>query len=327
MDDKELENLHEQLLNRKCYTMADVVKGSLDSGSEGRSSASILEAIEKSPFYRAAAKHTKSTDATAAINELSSVVLEAPAPDAIGRSLARVIETTKESIKVRLPARGKAVGTSRGNKSTSKGQRESFVTITPDKEIEASDEWDLNYIEDSDWDVAAEEAQAVSVALKEKESQLIIDHLKNITATSLAGGGLTGAATAGTLTYDDLATLWGKVKAGNFTPDVCAMHPDQATDLFKDSDFKNQLILGEFLDFANGKFGRTILGFTIMVSSQITAQHVYMLDSKMVALYALRRDSLITPYEKPPKITGIEISSRYGLGTGRAAALARMEDA
>lgn len=324
---QELEKLHANLLNRKCYTMADVIKGSLDEGSDGQSSTEILRKFKSSPWYGMISRHTKSQDATAAINELSSVVLEAAVPDAIGRDLARVIETKRDSIKVRLPSAGKARSTSKGKLTTSKGQRETFVTLTPDKEIEASEEWDRNYLEDADWDVASEEAAEVARSLAEKESSLIITQLKNVAAADLAGGGNLGAITAGTLTFNDLANLWGRVKAENFSPNVVAMHPDQATDLFKDADFKNQLILGEFLDFENGRFGRTILGFTILVSSLMTQQHVYMLNSNLAVLYALKRDRLAIPYEKPPHTSGIQISSRYDLKDGRTKAFARMIDA
>ena len=328
-DHKELENLHEKLLNRKCHTMADVIAGGLD-GKEGQSSSEIVKSFGNSAFMQSFKKssHAKSTDTTAAINELSNIVIDAAAPDAIGRELVRVIETTKESLKVRLPSRGVAVdGDGRGTKGNSRGQRESYVTLTPDKELEVSEEWDRSFIEDADWDVASEEAAELSRALQEKESAMIITHLEAVSAGSLAGGANVGAATAGTLTFDDLATLWGTVKAENFTPNVVAMHPDQATDLFKDSDFKNQLILGEFLNYEEGKFGRTILGFDILVSSLVTAQRVLMLDSTKTLLYALRRDSLSIPYEKPPNISGMQISSRYDKQDGRSAAFARMIDA
>ena len=327
MDQFELGDLHKKLLNRRCYSMADVIKGGMDTGDNKKSSQQILAEFQKSPFYRQAAKHAKSQDATAAINELSGIVLDAAAPDAIGRNFVRVIETVRESIKVRLPSRGKAKKTGRKTITTSRGQRETFVTLTPDKEFEASDVWDTNYLEDADWDVASEEAAETARALKELESLEIITHIQAIAAASLATGALVGATTAGTLAYADLVNLWSAVRGENFAPDKIYMHTDQAGDLFKDTDFKDSTLLGEFIDIALGHFGRTILGVDIFVSTQVPATEVTMVDSKIGVLYCLRRDSMVTTFELPPNESGIQISTRYDLKDGRTKAIARMEDA
>ena len=326
-DQFELENLHKQLLNRKCHTMADVIRGAMDTGDNKVSSDQIKAAMVKSPFYTQIKKHTKAQDATAAINELSGIVIDAAAPKAIGREFVRVIETVKESIKVRLPSRGFARKTGRKTSTTSRGQRETFVTLTPTDEFESRDVWDTNYLEDADWDVASEEAAETSRALKELESQTIIDHIQAVATGSLASGGLISAATAGTMAYADLVNLWAAIQAANFSPNKVYMHPDQAGDLFKDSDFKDSTILGEFVDIATGRFGRTILGTDIFVSTQVPATEVTMLDSNIAVLYALRRDSMVTTFDLPPNETGIQISTRYALGDGRSAAIARTEDA
>ena len=142
--------------------MADIIGGAADTGDNKVSSEQVQQAMLKSPFYNQIRKHTKAQDATAAINELTNIVLDAAAPNAIGREFVRVIETVKESIKVRLPSRGKARKTGRKTSTTSRGQRETFVTLTPDKEFESRDIWDTNYLEDADWDVASEEAAETS---------------------------------------------------------------------------------------------------------------------------------------------------------------------
>ncbi len=323
----ELEDLHKKLLNRKCYTMADVIKGGMETGDNNVSSQQVLTEFQKSPFYKSIAKHTKAQDATAAINELTGIVLDAAAPDAIGREFVRIIETVKESIKVRLPSRGKARRTGRKTSTTSRGQRETFVTLTPDKEFESRDIWDTNYLEDADWDVASEEAAETSRALKELESQEIIDHIQAIATASLATGALVSAVAAGTMSYADLVNLWSAIRGENFHPDKVYLHTDQAGDLFKDSDFKDSTILGEFVDIAAGRFGRTILGVDIFVSTQVPATEVTMVDSKIGVLYALRRDSMVTTFELPPNETGIQISTRYAIENGRTKSIGRIEDA
>jgi len=323
---KELLDLHEQLLNRKCYTMADAIEGGLD-GKEGQDSQSLIKEAMRSPLFEKAMLHAKSTDITAGINELSGVILDAAAPNAIGRELVRIIETQKTSTKVRLPAKGSAQKGSRGNKTKSLGTREAFITLTPDKEFEVSEEWDRNYLEDAEWDVASQEAADLAVSLKELESQEIIDTLEATAAGNLATGAVISADTAGTFTYNDMVDLWAAVRSEDFTPNKCAMHTDQLSDLFKDSDFKDNLILGELLDIGTGKFGRTILGCDVLSSSQVTQQHVMMLDNSRTLLYCLRRDTLAAPYEKPPHTTGLQLSTRYDIAAGQSKAMSQMEDA
>lgn len=327
MQQLELEDLHKKLLNRNCHTMADVIRGGADTGDNKVSSKQVIDSFSKSAFFPLIAKHTKSQDATAAINELTNIVIDAPAPKAIGREFVRTIETVKESIKVRLPSRGKARKTGRKTSSTSRGQRETFVTLTPSDEFESRDVWDTNYLEDADWDVASEEAAETSRVLKELESQTIIDHIQAIATASIATGALVSAATGGTLAYADLVNLWAAIQGEDFTPDRVYMHTDQAGDLFKDSDFKDSTILGEFVDIATGHFGRTILGVDIFVSTQVPKTEVTMVDSKIAVLYALRRDGMVTTFELPPNETGIQISTRYDLQNGRSKAVARIEDA
>ena len=320
--------LHKSLLNKKAYSMKDVITGGAANAADGDvSSKQIVQGFENSPFYKSFKKHSKgSSDSTAGINELTSFVLEFAAPNAIGRQLARVIETQKESVKVRLPSKGVAVPTSRGFKTTSRGERESFVTLTPDKELESSDQWDTNYIEDADWDVAAGEAAETMRALKELESSIIIAYIAAITASSLASGALHSAATTNTTSWADLVDMWAKVKAEDFTPNVCAMNPLQLADLLKVEIFYNSLMLGDFVNLDTGMIGRSLLGFDVLVSSQITAGHVYMLDRNLVALYCLRRDAVMKTYELPPNESGVQVTTRYDLKTGRSKALIRMQD-
>ena len=327
MDQFELEDLHKKLLNRNCHTMADVILGAKDTGDNKVSSQQVRTAMEKSPFYAQIMRHTKAQDATAAINELTGIVIDASAPNAIGREFVRIIETTKESIKVRLPSRGFARKTGRKTSTTSRGSRETFVELTPNDEFESRDVWDTNYLEDADWDVASAEAQETSRAIKELESQTIIDHIQAVSTANLASSGLVSAASAGAMAYADLVNMWSAIQAENFTHDKVYMHPDQAGDLFKDSDFKDSTILGEFVDIATGHFGRTILGVDIFVSTQVPATEVTMLDSNIAVFYCLRRDAMVTTFDLPPNETGIQISTRYALDDGRSASIARIEDA
>ena len=163
--------------------------------------------------------------------------------------------------------------------------------------------------------------------MKELESQSIIDHIQAIATASLATDALVSAATAGTMAYADLVNLWSAIGGENFAGNKVYMHTDQAGDLFKDSDFKDSTILGEFVDIATGHFGRTILGVDIFVSTQVPQTEVTMVDSNIGVLYALRRDSMVTTFDLPPNETGVQISTRYAIEDGRTKAIARIEDA
>lgn len=321
----EIEELRQKLKENKHFKLANA----LSDNDKDISSSEILEGYAKSKLVHALSKkeHTASSDVTAGITELSTIILEAPAPAAIGRSLVRVVNTLKESVKIRLPRRGKAVSTARKNLSTSQGERNSFLTITPDKEIEASEEWDDNYLEDADHDVAAREAAELSRSHDEAETAKIIAELEAVPASVLAGGGNVSAITPGTFTYNDMVNLWGKVGSENRTATVIAMHTDQLTNLFKDPDFKDQHILGEFLDIKRGMFGSTILGMQVFASTLIPAGHVYALDADMVLMWVLRRDKLAKAWEIPPSKNAMQISSRYGSGIGRPEGFARMINA
>lgn len=332
----QLKTYSKSLSNRRCYTMADVLSGkdteaadialTLHSAKDNR----LIKAIMKDPVFKAKYeenKHTLGEEATAAINELSQTAIDAAAPNAIGRDLVRLIETTKESVKIRLKALGNAKPSDRAKKTYSKGQRNSYITITPDDEIESSDEWDLKFVEDSDWNILAEETEEVARACRQKETSLIIADLEGVSAGDLAGGATVDSATNGTLAWGDFTKLWGAVAAADFTPNKTALNPNQAADLFATEQFVNSLMLGDFVDLSRGIFGRTILGTDVLVSSLITNGKASMLDSTKVIQYVLRRDMMVTTWENTKDSEfGVKCSNRYGKDFGRKSALIRCDD-
>ena len=335
----QLEQLSTKLHNRRCYTNADALMGKQDAKT-GENLGKGLKALYGSDFVRlikadpnfSNIMKTKGYDVgqedTAAINELVTQIIEAPTPDAIGRDLVRIIETTKETIKVRKPSLGKARKTSRGKKTTSKGMRNAFVSITVDDEYEASDDWDMNYLEDSEWNVAAEETEEVDRAVMQLETEDIEADLQAIADADLATGAEIGAASAGTFAWADFCNLWGAVASENFSPDKTAMNPLQMADAFKVDQFVNSLMLGDFVDLSVGRFGRTVLGTDVLSSSLITATDVFMLDANAAVILALRRDQLVTTYQDDKEHEfGVQVSTRYGRAYGHKNAVARMDDA
>lgn len=313
--------------NRRCYTMADVMKGSDADGG-------FSDLVEKSyshPFLKAMRKSNNALTAVDAnaLGELSNIIIGAPAPDAIGRQLVIKVDTVKPSVRFRKPKLAKAYDTNIGGEKTeSIGERYDWVDINCNLGAEASEEWSLDFVEDAEWDVLSAEAAAIGEAVKVRETEKILATYEGIADGSLAGGAAVSAASAGTTSYADLVNLWGKVKAQNRTPNVCFMHPDQFTDLWKDEKFISSLFFGEFVDKSRGVFGRSILGFDIVVSSLVTATHVYMVDTKRAVGFPLRRDTLVVPYDPTGKKTmaGVQATTRFGLGVLDSAAVARMND-
>ena len=295
--------------HRECHTMRDVIVGNtVDVNSD-------LQAWQNNPLLKVYRRtHNAQQDATAGIQELSSMVLEARRPDAIGRDLVRLFETTHDAVKIRKPAKGKAVKTDRGTLSIqSKGERNEFITITPDDEIEASEEWDLKFLEDAEWNVASSQAASIAADLQELETEQIFKQLKAITNANAAGR--VNKADTASLTADHLIDAWGLVKEQNATPDCCTMHPKDLTKLLKDDDFKDSTLLGEFANYSMGMVGM-FMGMQMFVSSLHPENEIYVFDKNRVLMMALRRDRLVTPYEMAPHTMGIQISTRYGFAHG-----------
>ena len=315
-----------ELKERRCYSMKNVID---QTPIDGMDVQSIHNSLLNSPFAKSlvAKKHDASTDAIAAIVELSSIVLEASTPNLIGRQLVRIIETTAASVKIRRKGLGKAVDTKRGAKGASRGGRHSYSTLTPDDEMEASDRWDRTFLEDAEYDVAREEAADIGVAHDIIETEKIIKFLDDIPANQLAGGALVQAVTANTFTYDDIVNLWTQITERDETPNTLVLNPAQYADLLKEEDFKDSLIFGDYLDIKNGKYGGLILGVQILVSSLMKAGTVFMMDTSKTAFYCIRRDKVINGFQPTMNLFELQVSTRYALDKGVPAAFSKMSNA
>ena len=266
------------------------------------------------PLMKQWAKHTAGHDLTAGIEELSSMVLQAKRASHIGTNLINRFNTTSDSIKVRVPTVGKAVKTEAGKISiASHGARNGFITLTPDTELEASEEWDLKFLEDSEWNVSAQQAAEVGISLRQLESQFFIDKLISVTTAGSAGLVTKGANAA--LTPDMLLTAWGNVLTKNGDANTLVLNPAQVVELLKNSEFKNQLILGQFANYQQGQVGM-FLGMQLYVSTQIPAGAAYAFDKSRLLLAVYRRDRLMVPFSNKVHSHGIQVSSRLGVEFG-----------
>ena len=327
---------------RRCHSLANVIrnqdtddkgKGKKTDSLEKLMSSFLINNIKNDPAFKAkldalyGSSHTAAQEGTAAINELSSTIIDFGKPNSIGRSIVHVIETSRESVKIRKPEKAVARKTGRGKKTTSRGLTNTYETVTPTLYFEDSESWDQTFVEDTDWNVMAEETAEVVRSVSELESQTLIDIIEAITAANLASGGLISATTGGTLSWTDICNLWGAVADENFLPDAFFAKNTQLADLFKEEEFTNSLMLGDFVDLSVGKFGKTILGAQALGSSLVTATEITMLDSTKVLHYVLRRDEMLRTWEdEKDDEFGVAVSTRYGTQLGRENAAARSED-
>ena len=319
--------LHSKLQNRQCITNAVLFDDDNPNQLKEYKASDIVQLKDNGlvkALQRTTTKHTASSNETAGINELSNILLEEPAPDAIGRMLVHVIETMKQSLKIRISKQGKAVKTSRAKRSVSFGDKPEYLTFIPDKEFEVNDEWDQNYLEDADHDVAASQARMLSTAMQTLETEVILDELNAVPNADLAGGAEVNQAEAGSLKFIDLVNLWERVKTENHSPNSLAMSPKSYASLLKDTVFIDTTLYGEFIDRDTGMFGMMLFGLQIYVSSLVGTK-VYCLDSMQVIMYVLRRDAMMRNWtEGRANKDGIQISTRYDIGVGLPEAMSRM---
>ena len=254
--------------------------------------------------------NTAGQDIVAGIEELSSTILSIRRPASIGQSLVRRFNSMRETIKVRSPIRGKGVKTNRaGVDPLSKGQRQGFITLTADEEFENSDEWDRAYVETAEYNVMAAQTQELGQNHTEDISQYLVDQVKSVKTADSAG--LVAFNNSATLTPDMLITAWGNILSQNGDANSLVMHPDRAVDLLKNSEMKNQLVLGQFANYSEGRLGM-FLGMQIYLSTQVPKREAYAFDKSRYLWGLWRRDRLVVPFTPGPNRTLLSITSRLG---------------
>ena len=305
------------LQKRKCHNMASLFSNDL---IEGRPGNEIGVELMNSGFFaiaraNSAKFHNRSQGATADLIELSNVIHDAPAPYAIGEMLVRKYPMMTESKKIRIRDRGKAVKTGRGGFSRGRGGTNTFVKLSPEDILEDHDSWDREYLEDSDWDVAMDEAMAITKGLNELCSKVIIDKLDNIAASKTATGSLYTGVVLGKLALDDIIKMRAQMHNINTVPNALVLSSIEAGDLLQDDDFKDERLYGSYVDKNEGYLGK-ILGLDVWETTQIASGHILMLDINEVLAMGVRRDKLMESYQETKNGNtkyGIRISTRYDL--------------
>lgn len=285
-----------------------------------------IDNYQNSGFFKSWAKSQKNTaesDTTMGVKTLLSTVLEPPGPKTIGRSMVRITETVDQSVIIRLPKLAVAGKTARELKGLSTGERNVPLTLTPNLEIEASDEYDDNYLEDSPWNVAQREAAAVSRAHDILETQTIIDFYDKLAIAKLATGAVLKPKTQNEFSWDDIVNMWESL--GDFNGNILAVGKDAYAQLLKQQDFKDTTIFGSAVDFANGIIGTNLAGFVIMWSTAIPTKKVYAIDTEQAGQYVIRRNKILKTFRPAHNKEQVFVSTRFDLKLGRDASIARMD--
>ena len=271
-----------------------------------------VESWVKSPLYGKLKKHTAATDDTSAIADLSAQVLDYSNPDYIGREVCAIHTTTMESQKVRMPTRGRAVATSSNVTSIqASGASNEFIEIKAEKEFIGKEEWNRQQLEDASSYIVAQQTQAVADAL------MLLDFLYTLRTDSKIAGRITKTGDAATASADVLIDLWEKVKVKDRQPNAYVMSPTTYATLMKDDDIKNSFQLGGYSrDYSTGDMG-TFMGSRFLVSSLVKNDYIACLDTSIVLIYLIRRDSLpLMGHDQANDIHTFRLSTRYGLSKG-----------
>lgn len=286
-----------------------------------------LDALEKSGFMKSYNKshHTVGSDNLAGVVELLNDTINTPTPATVGRSLVNIIHSTTETVKIRLPKLAIASNTD-GNstgKGNSVGERNDFLTLHADKAIEDSEQYNDNDIEDMPWNLAQSQVKAIAIGHDIKETQKILDFYNTLTLPELATGAVLTPVTQNSISWSDIVNLW--VALGNFTGTALMMSKTDYGKLIKDDDFKDQTILGEFVDPTTGAFGMTILGLTIWVSTLQANNKILAIDTASAGQYLLKRDKVLKSHQSDIDEFKLQVSSRFDLKLGRAGSVALLD--
>jgi len=287
----------------------------------------MIRRAEINPFFQRALKEGLYADMSQALGEVHSVVIEAAKKMAVGRDIMWIVPTRQPLVRFYLAKRGKAwrIGET---KPLAVGERFSKTDLELKYEYAYAAEWTKDYLEDVPFNVLQRNVADIGQILEEQLTTDIKTLYEAVAAGNLASGAEISAETANKLAWADLVNARQAIVKEGFKPDVAIVHPDQIADLWKDDKFIHGFYFGEKVDVERGVLGTTYLGFKIVECDIFTATKVHMLDTRYAAACILRRDLLTEPYENPAELTsGVIGSMRYGMGTLRTKALARITGA
>ena len=182
------------------------------------------------------------------------------------------------------------------NKSTSN------IDFTLDEEYGIQTTWTRSHLEDASWDVLAEQTQNAGYAIKKKLIELCIAPIAALTST-LAGGGIVDLSSS--ITWAEFTGLCARVDAAGTGPaDYAVCSPTIYWQLLLLDQFVNSLYAGTDEVMRSG-IAKTTLGVTVIRSSDMEADAIFVLNSKKAVGLVTRRAIKVEPFEHPE-------SNQYG---------------
>ena len=262
------------------------------------------------------------SDAAQALGKVYDLAVEAAQKMAVGRDIVWVVPTGSPKVRFYLSKRGAAWRVSEGPPLQTP---EHFDTV----DVSVSYEYGYDalfsqaYLEDVPFNVIERAVKDAAQLLEEQLTKDAVSLYEGITASDLAGGAEISADAAGKLGWADLVEAWTAVRKAGYSPDVALVHPDQVADLWNDDKFIHSFYFGNSVDVGRGVLGDTYLGFRIVESDLCSSAKVHLVDTSKAAVLLMRRDILTQPYEERLN-QGVICTVRYGLGTLRKDAVARI---
>ena len=325
----------DELTKEKCTNMATAL---LDKYNDETKATNIVMDWQKTKFTGAInelakSRGVKTDDLTqetlAGLVELSTIMLQLPRAMAIGRDLVRIEPMMKASRRVRIRAHGKAGRSVRGMTAAARKKAvNSFITIEANSEIEQGAEWDNNAIEDIEYPAIQEDVGDAVSDVMDLETEIIVKFINSIPTGNLATGARIDNKDNGIFSYDDMLAGWEALASTNYMGDTMAMNTRHLKTIMADQRFIDDRLLGRFVDVQNGRFGRSILGFDILVSNHIPKDRVIFMQKKYPVIMALRRDRMMSPYDEVQQgkhYYGVGVSTRYDLYEAVPQGLAMMD--
>jgi len=285
----------------------------------------FLEKAKGNAMIRRVLKEYILSDVSGALGVVHDIAVEAAKKMAVGRDLIWTIPVKQPLVRFYLAKRGGVWRISEGPPAQAP---ERFTTkdISVNYEYGNDALFSQSYLEDVPFNVIERNIRDAAQLLEEKLTSDIVALYEGIAAASLAGGAEISAGTAGTLAWADLVNAWNAVKKAGFKATAAMIHCDQVADLWKDDKFIHSFYFGDKVDVERGVLGSTYLGFKIVETDLCTATKVHLIDTSKSAVCLLRRDILTQPYEDRLS-QGVISTIRYGLGTLRTTAVARITGA
>lgn len=122
------------------------------------------------------------------------------------------------------------------------------------------------------------------------------------------------------VTVADISEAVKNLRAEDYNPDYLIVSPAVEDDLHIIDTFHEVDKLGSREVFETGHIGK-IMGMTVLVSSQVTANYAYVVDSKHALVLAEKRPVTIEQYKQEnADLVGIAVSARWKVRYLRAAA-------